>query len=140
MLLPERSAWKMKYAPKLEATPAARLTAVTTTILAASTTRRRGTAHKVARIVPVLYSPEMTSTPSTPIATWEMCSPPMVRRTLSMVAFWWGVSRPVTKMASSAATPTLATTAVSSAQDVERTVRSLQYSDRSTLATAVSGL
>ena len=47
-----------------------KLTAAKLAALAHRTGRRWGTAIKLERICPVEYSPEITSTPSTPIASW----------------------------------------------------------------------
>ena len=47
-----------------------KVTAAKTASLAHRTGRRRGTAMRLERIIPVAYSPVMTSTPSTPMASW----------------------------------------------------------------------
>ena len=46
-----------------------------TTIFAHSTGSRFGTAPSEARIIPVEYSPLITSTPSTPIASCDRLTP-----------------------------------------------------------------
>ena len=47
-----------------------KVTAAKTPSLAHSTGSRRGAAMRLERIIPVEYSPLMTSTPRTPIASW----------------------------------------------------------------------
>jgi len=46
-----------------------KMTTANTAILATHTGTRLGAADSVARIIPVLYSPVMNSTPSTPTAS-----------------------------------------------------------------------
>src|SRR5437016_2161865 len=68
-------AWPAKNAPKEETSPTTAVTAVSTTALAASRVRRWGTAARLDRIEPVEYSLVMTSTPSTPTASWARKKP-----------------------------------------------------------------
>src|SRR6266498_4402171 len=110
-----------------------------TIALAASSRRRRGTALRVARIMPVPYSLVMTSTPSTPNAICDRCRPARLSRVTSTVAFSGALSAPGRKMAPSAASATLDTTATSRLQKVERTEPSLQNSDRRMSAKPDSG-
>ena len=51
------------------------MTAANTATFAHSTGRRLGTAENVERIIPVEYSPVITSTPSTPIESCAMPTP-----------------------------------------------------------------
>jgi hypothetical protein len=57
----------------------ASVTPANSTVLAASTGSRRGTAVKVARTMPVAYSPVMSRTPSTPTASWATLTPSLRR-------------------------------------------------------------
>ena len=52
--------------------PATMVAVAKTSPLAASIARRWGTAARVARIMPVPYSPLIVRTPSAPTATWAM--------------------------------------------------------------------
>ena len=63
------SAWPRKKETKLAASETENTTPAKTASLAHSTGRRRGTAVSEDRIMPVLYSPLIISTPSTPKAT-----------------------------------------------------------------------
>src|SRR5260370_37091130 len=56
---------------KLVISMTANATAANTPSLAHRTGSRLGTAVSEERIIPVLYSPLISSTPSTPIASWE---------------------------------------------------------------------
>ena len=55
--------------------PTTRATSPNTAALDHSTGSRRGTAASVERIMPVEYSPAVTSTPSTPSASWAKLVP-----------------------------------------------------------------
>ena len=57
------------------ASPATKVTAETSSALARSTRRRRGSAAKVTRIMPVEYSDPIASTPSTTTAIWPTKTP-----------------------------------------------------------------
>ena len=65
-----RIAWAPKNATNALASISTNVTEANTAILAHSTGSRRGTAIRLERIIPVEYSPLITSTPSTPIASW----------------------------------------------------------------------
>ncbi len=65
----------MKNAISTEGTIKARVTSANTTVFAHSTGSRLGTAIIVARIIPVEYSPVITRTPRTAIASWETLTP-----------------------------------------------------------------
>src|SRR6185437_16887509 len=71
----ERIAWLAKKAINTGPTINSKVTSPKTAVLAHSTGRRFGTAAKLARIIPVEYSPVITSTPSTAIASWERFTP-----------------------------------------------------------------
>ena len=102
-----------------------------------STGSRCGTAAKVERIMPVEYSPVITSTPSTPIASCAMCQPPRLASTGLKVARSWGSSGPVRHLHArrrrcrGRPSPT---TATSSEQRVERRIQSFVHSERTTRA------
>ena len=66
-----RIAWLAKNASSTDGSISANVTVAKTTIFAQSTGSRFGTAPSEARIIPVEYSPLITSTPSTPIASCE---------------------------------------------------------------------
>lgn len=72
MPLPANSACPVKNAAKDDAIP---VTAATATALAARTETRCGASANVDRMDPVAYSPVMTTTPSTPIASWARKNP-----------------------------------------------------------------
>ncbi len=65
-----RIAWATKNATRALASISTNVTEANTAIFAHSTGSRRGTAIRLERIIPVEYSPLITSTPSTPIASW----------------------------------------------------------------------
>ena len=62
------SAWPTKNAVKLATSMVSNTTPANTTNFAASIGSRRGTTVSEERIMPVLYSPVISSTPSTPMA------------------------------------------------------------------------
>src|SRR5262245_60629774 len=135
---PDSNAWKTKKPAKLPARPTTRAVAANTTVFASRTYDRRGTAARVARIIPVVYSLVMISTPKTPSAICDRWLPPRLTRTASSVALSCSLSRPGRKTASSAAKPIMKPTAAISDQVVERTERSLQNSDRRMSANSAS--
>src|SRR5262245_8338248 len=135
---PDSNAWKTKKPAKLPARPTTRAVAANTTVFARSTCDRRGTAARVARIIPVVYSLVMISTPKTPSATCDRWLPPRLTRTASSVALSCSLSRPGRKTASRAAKPTMKPTAAISDQYVDLTERSLQNSDRRMSANSAS--
>ena len=59
-----------------------------TLAFAGRTGRRLGTAVMVERIIPVVYSPVISRTPSTPIARTPNCTPIRLVFRGSKVAFW----------------------------------------------------
>src|SRR5262249_3589743 len=100
-----------------------------------STGRRRGTAASDERIIPVLYSPPISSTPSTPQATTAKMTPFRLVVTGLKAAFWAqlkvGYWLAVTAE-NSAPRPIISTTAASRVHRVDRKERNLVTSERST--------
>src|SRR5690349_1059949 len=100
-----------------------------------STGRRRGTAVSEERIIPVLYSPPVSSTPSTPKATTAKMTPfrlvvTGLKAALSAqlkVGYW-----PAVTAENSAPRPIISTTAASIVHMVDRRERNLVNSERST--------
>src|SRR5215469_2962710 len=100
-----------------------------------STSRRRGTAVSDDRIIPVLYSPPVTSTPSTPKATTAKMTPVRLvvtglNKALSTalnVWYWLAVTAE-----NSAPRPIISTTAASRVHRVDRRERNLVNSESST--------
>src|SRR6478672_1549379 len=78
MCRPERIACETTNASSTAGVISASVTSAYTTALPQSTGRRRGTAVIDARIIPVEYSAVITSTPSTPMASWEIWTPTKV--------------------------------------------------------------
>jgi hypothetical protein len=68
--LPARIGWPTRNDAMLVPSPTTRVTAASTNALAANTVRRRGTAVKVVRIMPLAYSPVIASTASATTAIW----------------------------------------------------------------------
>ena len=127
-------AWPTKNERNAVASETTRATRPNTATLATSTCGRRGAAAKVARTVPVPNSALITSTPSTPTASWQK------NRGIRLVLVGSNPSRvgsgivaqcarvsPVAR----AAIPMPTTTVMPSVHMVERTVRSLVHSDLS---------
>src|SRR5499425_433330 len=88
-----------------------------------STGRRRGTAVSEERIIPVLYSPPVTSTPSTPKATTAKMTPSRLvvtglkaARCAQVKVWYW----PAVTPENSAPRPAISTTAASSVHIVDR--------------------
>src|SRR6266496_3253127 len=71
----ERIAWLAKNAIRTGGSISRNATTAKTAVFAQSTGRRFGTAVKLARIIPVEYSPVITSTPRTAIASCETLTP-----------------------------------------------------------------
>src|SRR5215470_12570000 len=102
-----------------------------------STGRRRGTAVSDDRIIPVLYSPPVSSTPSTPKATTAKMTPFRLVVTGLKVAlsaalkvwYWLAVTAE-----NSAPMPIISATAVSRVYIVDRSERNLVNSESSTRA------
>src|SRR5262249_43993694 len=100
-----------------------------------STGRRRGTAVSDERIMPVLYSPPVSSTPSTPKATTAKVTPfrlvvTGLKAALSAqlkVWYWLAVTAE-----NSAPRPAISTTAASRVHRVDRKERNLVNSESST--------
>src|SRR5580658_177925 len=99
-----------------------------------STGSRDGTTARVARIIPVPYSPLNASTPTTPTTSWANSRPsraaeiPLAAELAAET--WYGVPDP----AIAAPRPTISTTAASVHHRVERSARSLVHSARTTRA------
>src|SRR6516225_5287979 len=100
-----------------------------------STGRRRGTTVSDERIMPVLYSPPISRTPSTPKATTAKMTPFRLVVTglkaalLAAVNVWyWLAAAPE----NSAPRPIISTTAASRVHMVDRKERNLVNSERST--------
>jgi len=68
-------AWLAKNAIRTDGSISRNATTANTPVLAQSTGRRFGTAVKLARIIPVEYSPVITSTPRTAMASCETLTP-----------------------------------------------------------------
>ena len=71
----ERIDWPTKNAIRTAGRLTTRVTTANTPAFAHSTGRRLGTAQNVERIMPVVYSPVITSTPSTPIESCARLTP-----------------------------------------------------------------
>src|SRR5215470_10213519 len=100
-----------------------------------STGRRRGTAVSDERIIPVLYSPPVSSTPSTPKATTAKMTPVRLvvtglKAALSaqLKVWYWLAVTPE----NSAPSPVISTTPASRVHLVDRRERNLVNSERST--------
>lgn len=107
------------------ASPRASVTAPNTAVFAASTRGRRGIAASVARIMPEVYSPVMTSTPSTPANSNPGTRPARALLVRSPTAFF--VLNPT-----ATAMATAPVTVTASVHQVERKLRSLIHSIRAT--------
>jgi len=125
----------MAKAASTDGTVSSTVTPAKTAALAHSTGSRRGTAAKVARIIPVAYSPVISSTPSTPIASWARNTParltPVGSNPAASCGSRGGQCAAMTD-GTSRLKPRMNTTAASSENTVERSERSLVHSDRST--------
>src|ERR1700729_3832785 len=103
-----------------------------TITLAHSTGSRAGTAARVARIIPVPYSPLNASTPTTPTTSWANITPSRATDTplaaVLAAETWYAVPDP----AIAVPRPTISTAAVSTHHRVERSARSLVHSARTT--------
>ena len=119
----ERIAWPSQNATKTRISLTTTATVPNTATLASRTTGRRGTADRVARMVPVPYSALITSTPSTPKMSWPRKIPIRLRRVGSSMTSV-GLTVPVV----SAQRPTTAIAVPASVQAVDRTVQSLVHS------------
>ena len=121
--LADRMAWPMAKAQKTRTSLTTTATAPNTRTLAVSTTGRRGTADKVARMVPVPYSALMTRTPRTPKMSWPRKMPIRLRRVGSSM-----ISEGLTVPVPSAHKPTTASPVATRVHIVERTDHSLVHS------------
>ena len=70
-----RIAWLAKNETSTAGSISTKVVSAKTAIFAHSTGRRFGTAPSEARIIPVEYSPLITSTPRTPIASCDRLTP-----------------------------------------------------------------
>ena len=132
----ERIAWLEKKAIRTAGSVSANATAAKTAVFAQSTGRRFGTAVKLARIIPVEYSPVITNTPNTATASCDTLTP------ASAMSSGWRSARSCALMEPqcddvSAAKRTgnriVSRTAASSDQRVERSERSFVHSETTTL-------
>src|SRR5438270_12405999 len=87
-------AWLAKNAISTGGTISRNATDPKTAVFAHSTGSRLGTAVKLARIIPVEYSPVMTSTPRTAIASWERLTPASAMSSGWRSARSWGLIDP----------------------------------------------
>src|SRR2546425_11259280 len=71
----ERIAWLAKNAIRTGGSMSSNVTSAKTAVLAQSTGRRFGTAAKLAGIIPVEYSPVITSNPRTAVANGGRVGP-----------------------------------------------------------------
>src|ERR1700745_3597429 len=120
---------------KLATSETEKIVAVKTASFPQSTGRRRGTAVSEERIIPVLYSPLINSTPSTPKATTAKMTPfrlvvtglKAALATAVNVWYWLAVTPE-----NSAPRPIISATAASRVHMVDRKERNFVNSERST--------
>ena len=128
----DRIAWLTQNAASTDGSMSRNETTPKTTIFAHSTGRRFGTAVKLARIIPVEYSPVTTRTPSTPIASCERLTPASAMssgcRSARSRRLMWPQWDEVTA-AKIAGRPIVSTTAAKSDQRVERSEWSFVHSE-----------
>jgi hypothetical protein len=127
----------MKNDGNATSSPTTKTNTAKTTALAASIGTRRGTASRLARIMPVAYSPVITSTPRTQMVSWLSWKPePRIVLTGSAMSWrcWLGSALShcdtVSQMIS-VVKPRVSTTSSPNEAAVERTERSLVHSDSS---------
>src|SRR5215470_6559073 len=120
---------------KLAASETEKMLPAKTTTFPHSTGRRRGTAVSDERIIPVLYSPPVSSTPSTPKATTAKMTPFRLVVTGLKAAFsaqvkvwYWRAVTPE----NCAPRPVISTTAASRVHMVDRREQNLVNSESST--------
>src|ERR1700733_10267116 len=126
-----------KNAAKQVTSPTTKVTTARTSALAASTRPRFGTAIRLVRIIPDEYSELIKSTPNTTMASWAIATPAWLTPVGSQLCFSetlnlgepWALAA---LMTAPRATPS--TTVTVSAQNVDRTERSLTHSEFSTSA------
>src|ERR1700733_12656822 len=129
------SAWPRKKEIKLATSETEKITPAKTASLPHRTGRRRGTAVSEARIMPVLYSLLISSTPSTPKATTAKLMPSRLvltglKAALSAalnVWYWLAVTAE-----NSAPMPMVRATAASRVYRVDRSERNFIHSERIT--------
>jgi hypothetical protein len=92
---------------------------------------RPGTAARLTRIDPVAYSPEINSTPRTPIANCASCTPARLTAVESKVDGSAG-GRAARSVAYASPTPTTSATVASRHQTVDGRERSFVHSERMT--------
>src|SRR5664279_3692187 len=130
---PLSSAWPTKNEVKLAASMVRNTVPANTASFPHNMGSRLGTTVREERIIPVLYSPVISSTPRTPTASWAKNVP--VRDVEMAVA---PGSNPVAWLAVMAANiaprPIINTTAISSVETVDRRERNLVHSDNRTRA------
>src|SRR5215831_18467168 len=128
----DRIAWLAQNAISTDGSISRNVTTPKTAVFAQSTGSRLGTALKLARIIPVEYSPVMTSTPSTAIASCETLTPASAMSSGWRLARSLGLIEPqcdeVTN-ANSTGKPIVSRTAANNDQRVERSERSFVHSD-----------
>src|ERR1700712_4091954 len=124
--------------------PTTKATTKSTRVLAANTGKRCGTAVKDERIIPVENSPLITSTPSTAMMSEAKVSPAVAAVVVKLAACASTATRCAAETrstkadlsgmanATSDAMPTTSTTALIRVQNVDRRVRSLIHSERTT--------
>ncbi len=115
------------------------MTAAKTAVLAHRTGSRFGTAQKVERIMPVVYSPLITSTPRTPIESWARPTPArLIRSGLSTKRNLSSTPRCGQRAAktvqASRPMPIVSSSVTKSDQRVERNERNLVHSEIATRA------
>src|SRR5690348_11671181 len=131
------SAWPRKKETKLATSETEKIAPTKTASFPQSTGRRRGTAVSEERIIPVLYSPLISSTPSTPKATTAKMTPLRLVVTGLKAAFsaalnvWYWLA---VTAENSAPIPIISTTAVTRVYMVDRSDRNLVNSESSTRA------
>src|ERR1700730_10478729 len=130
-------AWLAKNAINTDGSIKRNETVAYTAIFAQSTGSRLGTAVMLARIIPVEYSPVITSTPSTPIASCERLTPARAMSSGWRSACSCGLIEPQCDDVSAPkrhGRPIVNSTATKKHQRVERSERSLVHSETMTRA------
>ncbi len=130
-----RIAWLPKKAINTVGSISAKLTTANTPAFAQSTGSRFGTATIVERIIPVEYSPLITSTPRTPIASWDTFTPDSATSSGLRLARSCGLrwlQRCARMVANSIGKPIPRTMATRNDQRVDRSERSFVHSETAT--------
>src|ERR1700691_5360936 len=136
MPLPARISRPATRLPATATTAAARTRPVSTAALAVSIVQRRGVAVSVTRIMPVLYSPLITSTASTATTAWPTSIP--VRLTLVGSTAHPAPPPHLVTAAVAAPTATVSTHMAARTAMFMGSVRSLVHSARTVLITRPS--